>query len=52
MKRGKSKMQSRKNLLKGYARDAAKSAKYRTRKQKLAYQKESYDGYEDDMEVD
>jgi hypothetical protein len=38
-------MRLRKNLLKSMARDAAKSA-CRAQKQKLAYQKQNYDGRE------
>ena len=46
MRRGKSRMGSRKNLLKSTARDAAKSTKSRALKQKLAYPKQAYDGHE------
>lgn len=44
MKRGKSKMQGRKNLLKSMARDAAQTTRSRSRKMKQNYDKAMYDG--------
>jgi hypothetical protein len=44
MKRGKSKLQSRKNLLKTYSRNAARVQK---QKAKRPYQRENYDGHDD-----
>ena len=46
-KRGKSRMGTRKNLLKSLARDYDRKAKARARK---AYEKKAYDGHDEDVE--